>query len=152
MSFIWPLALRHPHSMHNAFDNRRRLQFGFPEIRLRTRTISADSRCRPCSTIVSLIGSIVTKTGTGVQLKMHEKENIHVRYQCRRGIPSIPCINNCNSSGRRQRLAPSPAGQPKVPRSKRFVQSHSPEPSQYKSRILFLRLLVKTNRCPLRIC
>jgi hypothetical protein len=152
MSFIWPLALRHSHSTHNASDNRRRLQFGFPEIRSRMRRISADSRCLPCSRMVSLIGSIVTKAETGVQLKMHRKENNHVRYQCRRGLPSIPCINSCNSSGRRQRLAPSPAGQPKVPRSKRFVQSHSPEPSQYKSRILFLRLLVNTNRWPLRIC
>jgi len=152
MSFIWPLALHHPHSVHKAFDSRRRLQFGLPDIRSRMRRISAGSRCRPCSTIDSLIGSIVTKAGTGVQLKMHEKEYIHVRYQCRRGIPSIPCINSCSSSGRRHRLAPSPVGQPKVPRSKRFVQSQRPEPSQYKSRTLFLRLLVKTNRWPLRIC
>jgi hypothetical protein len=57
---------------------------------------------------------------------------------------------SCSSSGRRQQLAPSPPGQPKVPFSKRFVHTQSAEPSQYRSRILFRRLLVNTKRCPLR--
>jgi len=151
ISFIWPFPLRHPHWSHNTFDRRRRLQLGLSAISSRIRTISADSSCRPCTTRVSLvISSIVAKTETGVQHKMQKKEDAHVRYQCRRGIPSMPCSSNCSSSGRRLRLAPSPDGHPKVPRSRRFVHNHSPEPSQYKSRILFLRLLVKTNRCPLR--
>src|SRR6266550_77850 len=71
--------------------------------------------------------------------KVSREETDYLRNQLRRGVASSPCSNRLSSSGRKQRLGPSPCGHPKVPFSRRFAQTHSPLPSK-RSTLSRLRL------------
>src|SRR5208283_647100 len=91
---------------------------------------------------------------SGVQQKRKRKskrnrgELVYARYHWRRGVPSKPWISRFSSSGRKQRLGPSPVGHPKVPLSKRLVHTHSPEPSQTNSRSRVRLRFVNTKKWP----
>src|SRR5258708_5082678 len=75
---------------------------------------------------------------SGVQRKNRSKEEpwrvVYARYHWGRGVPSQPWISRFSSSGRKQRLRPSPVGQPEGLFSKRLVHTHSPEPAQTNNR------------------
>src|SRR6266705_2328395 len=75
---------------------------------------------------------------------------VYARYHWGRGVPSQPWISRFSSSGRKQRLAPSPVGQPKVLFSKRLVHTHSPEPSHTNSRSRVRLRFVNTKKWPER--
>src|SRR5256884_9382283 len=74
--------------------------------------------------------------------------SVYARYHWGRGVPSQPWISRFSSSGRKQRLAPSPVGQPKVLFSKRLVHTHSPEPSHTNSRSRVRLRFVNTKKWP----
>ena len=84
----------------------------------------------------------------GRRVQRHFSLFFHRRYHpgfCR---ISKPVINAVNSSDRNPTVLPSPSGQLKRPRSRRFAHKIRPEPSHHSSLMRLRLLLTKTKTQP----